>query len=944
MKRFFPDAGTCAPCPSLEDFQKLIAPLIAFFLGLVGIGAVTLAFAVCALRRKDRGKGRKWSQTIGEGVVVVTQLLLWVWNSTQGVASLFTQAQVLAPSYLAPIYSISSSLQFKGFTLSPSCYTTPFGDFWAVFYAVLGLLLGSVVSFLFYPHGYSSSAEMASLTGNGERLAVFFLPFCFLALSLGYGPITSRIVNALTCLPPSPLTIADYVGAAGDGTTLSSVPFTPTPALPTRPSFEDVLTAVANPKFASDNKLTAYLRTNVPVSLLANGAIQVCYEGPHRPVYRAAIALIPLFILGVPFAFLWALHSSKLLTPCWWCSSCRGRRTPPVLSSTQSVNPLQQQRLEQVSKRNLNDQSEPALPPYSASTVILASMGDSHLQRRFFWAEVMQKLLVAVFAGCTGISVNAKTLGLFVASQVFCVFGALLGAIILLYMKPYQALWYWKAIVGAMLYATIAATAIINILLQVRGVAWAKESSRGAILSIIPVVFAVTTLLALFIFWWPSLLKHALIKKLITPPPPPPIKIDIVDGVVGVSINPMFHHQPNWVTPSSSQAHGGEASYPVAAAAQATSTLFSRIETPQGPMWYNQALKSPFKELPPGSTTTCGWHYDPGSPLPWYNSMSGERACNVEEVASSYATSHAPLPFHDFPPPKEENLEEDEVDSGKDEDFEDDPWYLLPFLIEFDPKRPLSPPSSFIPPKTFSEQALASFAFLERQEARKKGKKVLVQDREGPFLGKESPEEVYALDLGFENETGPPLTEVSTLDASLPPPPPSFTDTVVDPPTIATHVPLPRAAQVPTHKTFAEEAQASFAFLESTKKAKKARKNRGLHGGESVSEIQEVAKESPVEALDLGFENETGPPLTEVSTLDVSLPPLPPLPPSSFTDTVVDPPAIATHVPLPRAAQVPTHKTFAEEAQASFAIMERLEARKKRGEKKISFVPLQGRM
>jgi hypothetical protein len=581
---FFFDAGVCSRCPSIKDSAVLIVGVLYFVAALLALGAATLALAVLALRKGRARSGaaqKPLRATIWEASAMVGALLLWLWNSAQGVASLFSQAQVLAPPALRGVYVAATALKFQGISVSPACFSAvPFGDFWGALAAVAGLLTALAAALLaLAAQGRRPGARCEAAARGTVGLAV-------LALTIGFGPLTTQIAGVLTCTPPQPMTVRDYLAAGGDGATLQGAPYTPTAAFPSVPPLAALLAAAASPVYASSSGLAPYLRTPVRASLLNSGAIQVCREGAHAPVYAAAQALGALFCFGFPLLTLAVLRRRYLR------DRVSGGGGGGALTAARAARPF---------------------------AVLAAAFADPRLAPHAYWLPPLQQFLVVVFSACVAVSLRTSEVPTFIASQAIAAAFALLGAAAVqcrrasLYAPQHE----WLGRVGAMLYLLVALTAALNATVRVKGVAWAAQEGRGTALATIPLVAAAALLVVLLVSWWGALLAHAT-RALVEKRPQRQLPLE-GDGLLMVA-NPLFAV----VAPP-----GGGAPRRAPRPPRTANPVWTLVMDADGDtFWYNKATKESQWKLPKGADTASGWVYVPrkrrGGGGYWRHAGTGE--------------------------------------------------------------------------------------------------------------------------------------------------------------------------------------------------------------------------------------------------------------------------------------------------------------------------------
>jgi sugar lactone lactonase YvrE len=441
---FFPARGTCAPCPTADATIAQAAPLLAFLGGLVGAGALLVGVAYRALGA--RGGETRRARLLSAGAAV-GDLLVWAWLAAQGAAALFAQAQALAPPALAPAFGAVAALQFKGVALAPACYNAPpFAAFWGAFGVVCGCAAASggallVTAFLGKraaaaagrgPESVAVATAAAPPRPRPLRVTALVLQVATLALTLGYGAITSTVAETLTCTLAAPMSLSAYALANSDGRALREALGASAPPL------GDLRAAAGNPLLAASLGLTAALRASIPVSVLASDPYTVCREGPHSAAWAAAAALAVLYTLGLPAAMLGAL---------WAGGRCKGARR--ALAAARKAPPP--------------PQPPPARPsPAPALAALLATLADPALHPRAAWLPPAQLLLTSLFTGVVAVSVRARDAGGYGGAQAVVAGAALAGAALVWRLRPYVTRQAWRRPVLAALYALTAATAVVS--------------------------------------------------------------------------------------------------------------------------------------------------------------------------------------------------------------------------------------------------------------------------------------------------------------------------------------------------------------------------------------------------------------------------------------------------------------------------------------------------
>ena len=449
--------GACAPCPPFSTLA-LLQPLLVFAAGLCACGAALAALVGCTLARSRRGR-----VTVGEALFPVANLLVWAWIAAQGLASLFAQAQSLAPEALGPLYSAAAALQFQGIALDPACYSSiPFQSFFVAL--ALALLCYAMGALALCSLRLAPSSQFYALP----------LKAAALVLTLGYGALTSEFASALVCTTPTPISVNDYLQMANDGSALLahfSIPPAKLPAL---------LAASRNPLLAAASGSIALLQAAFPVSVVASNTYQVCGEASHRTVRPLAYAMCALVTLGLPLlqlAALWATGHLKCLRR---AMAAHCQRPSASLAPT-----------------------TPALPQQPLLIALCASLTDGTLLPNSAWFSALQQLQLALITGFIALSRARLSLPLYLACQAG-IFMASLGLCTLVArLRLFKATEAWKWPVVCLLAIVTGTSAVMNALLL-----WLKGSAGAVAFSSIPLALAVITLICLLATWWQNLWKN----------------------------------------------------------------------------------------------------------------------------------------------------------------------------------------------------------------------------------------------------------------------------------------------------------------------------------------------------------------------------------------------------------------------------------------------------
>ena len=581
---YFRLRGGCKQCPAIS-FISFITPLLVFLAGLLSFGLAMVVIVYFSLKRSKRG-----TASLYEAIPPVANLIIWSWISAQGVASLFTQSQRLAPAELGPIFSAVSALQFQGIALDPACYTLiPFFSFYVSFAVVL----------------FSYTVGALALWGVGSQraclkwLSTQFLSLISLALSLGYGALTSEFSSALVCTLTAPMSVVDYLQTSNDGSAL----------LARFPHFSsadisNLVVASTNPLLAAKSGLAPILQAVIPVSVLANDPYKVCGEASHKIVRPLAIFMCAVFTLAFPLLHLWTL---------WKTGSFKGLRRMKVVQRFISGQ---------------DDGVSPSNPPSRPiCTAINETLKDSSLLSRGAWFSSFQKLQLAIITGLIAVSNARLTLFQYIFSQAVILVVCLLACVIVSrarFLKPMES---WKRPVILLLNAVTGTTAVLNTLLQVLSENNLGPRNRTAISSI-PIFLAAVISITLLCSWWLNLRLYTIL------PPGPPPELSREDT----------HLKPK----NASEIPPGVVS--------SRSPLWDSFTDDDGDsFWYSSELGISAWNLPPGAITSCGWRYEGGV---WKNTLSGAISDTPPppyRESDFFSTLQDSPPIIE-PPPQSENL------------------------------------------------------------------------------------------------------------------------------------------------------------------------------------------------------------------------------------------------------------------------------------------------
>lgn len=604
-KGYYRDSGTCTTCPRTSLLSSILIPVLVFLGGLVGFGVVALAAVYLALLHCGNGKGVRGSEKLQlyDAAVAVAQLLLWVFISAQGLASLFTQAQSVSPSYLIPLFKAASALQFKSIAADPSCYTSiPFLSFWLATITVASAGVvgvgGGLVCFLRRPY---------------RGLATAVLTLSTLALTLGYGALTGIFSSAVICTFSAPMTISDYVNAKSDGRALQRAAAALGGGVggTNSPSYADLKAASLNPTFASISGLARVLKTTIPVSVLTSDPYQVCGEAAHAYVRPTAIVMTLLYTAGLPFFGLWLL---------WVVGRLKGCR--------RKCCPAQRRfKLTAVEWGGSKSNSSKSLPPSLSRrplSALLSLLLDPTLHPPKAWTGFFELWMLAVITGCVAVAEQSGlSITAFCLAQGGVVAVSILSVAVLsfggkLYLPSHE----WKRGIKCALYGVTGITAVFNgVLFALQGNEFFSGAGKGKEwLSLVPLLLGGVVTILLIVSWWRSLFLS---------PPLTAVPTNSGGGGGGggdegapsnqefsFHTNPMFSLLPPPPQP------------PDSSSSNPPSDLWVRHKDEDGDeYWHHPATGVSAWEVPYGGSTECGWAWEEVAwgEGGWVHEVSGAR-------------------------------------------------------------------------------------------------------------------------------------------------------------------------------------------------------------------------------------------------------------------------------------------------------------------------------
>jgi hypothetical protein len=496
---YFRRSGTCAACPPFSAWA-LLRPLLVFGGALCAAG-VALAAAVWGVLRSGGGK----RAGVMEAAAPVGSLLAWAWIAAQGLASLFFQAQALAPPQLAPFYAAAAALQFQGIALDPACYSSiPF----TTFYAALGVALGCCAL-----AGAALCCLQRLEAPRARRAAAALLRGLALALALGFGALAAEFFSALVCTISAPMTVIDYLQTDNDGAALLAH----FPALP-RASIATLRAASTNPLAAAASGLTATLQATMPVSVVASDPYKVCNEAAHRAVRPLAALMCVVFTLGLPLLHLAGLRAAGRLKGLrrtqlaqWALRGSGGGRGGSSSGSGGSGSP----------------------PPRPFIVAFNEAMDDATLLRRSAWFSAAQKLQLALTTGLSAAARARLPAALYIASHSAIILASALFICVVARARLFTPAEEWRWPVMLLLNVATATAALVNMLLLVLDTRALAPAARAP-LAWVPLALAVVTAATLLGAWLRSLRRHTLAVAFLPraaaaaalappqlPPPPP---------------------------------------------------------------------------------------------------------------------------------------------------------------------------------------------------------------------------------------------------------------------------------------------------------------------------------------------------------------------------------------------------------------------------------------
>jgi hypothetical protein len=283
---FYPDGdGACARCPNLATdsvrSKSFITALVAFFSGFIGL----LVLLFCITYFVTRAKGGTLQSTL--------RITLQFWTSTLLASLVLTSACIPLqdqPGMPKPLRFVVKTLMYlhmQGISIHPSCmHLAPFFASKAVDSLAI-ILFGLTTVGVLVAHASGSASKpitascglLRKINGFFDRLH-FFPPAAFVVGMVVLYGITARMTaDTLSCIS-KPMTVQNYFGLMGDGTTLRKVGITC--GFGSAPCLPDVLARV------------------VFVSVSYSSKLIVCWEKSHAPAGVLAAVTMALVLVAFP--------------------------------------------------------------------------------------------------------------------------------------------------------------------------------------------------------------------------------------------------------------------------------------------------------------------------------------------------------------------------------------------------------------------------------------------------------------------------------------------------------------------------------------------------------------------------------------------------------------------------------------------------------------------
>lgn len=522
--------GLCVPCrDDGSGFRRIAVTPIAIVLAIfVGLGAV-IVFVIW------------WSLecTLWKATLSFIEFASWAFVATQTAAAAFRviqKASVVSHDDLSRYFTALTSLQLGGALSTTHSGTCPV----AVPYVTTWIAVG-VTLFLFT----LGSAALAFVLRAGrdrapKALWVFNLA-CSLTL-LCYGPLITAFSSSLLCSVRAPHPLASYLNMAHDGTDLRSQIDTPGSALaaalaqlraPQRPSAADLERALANATFASSfalGSLVPVLNAPVDFAVVLSDPYSVCFEGPHRAAWYAALVAGVVVVFCVPLlgfwsvgAFdscvhyvhrgfethrrTWSFHLARLESFrhrfASFTSSPRARQgaatggdsgpaaeaagAPPDATVVGAGAPAH---------------TEPVLPPFSVRSVFADALAYDGLRKGTSFFPFLTLSATGVLSTIASLT-QRETGGTpaFVAMMAVTISISLVLAYVCGTLRPFDGYVHWKNTGAQVLYALSAVTSVCSIYIY-SAVDVNTVAGRGAVFFVyLPLVFAPLAFVFIIVEW-----------------------------------------------------------------------------------------------------------------------------------------------------------------------------------------------------------------------------------------------------------------------------------------------------------------------------------------------------------------------------------------------------------------------------------------------------------
>ena len=319
--------GSCVPCyDEGSGFQRIaLTPIVVALACFLCLGAVIIAVIYWTLEC-----------TLWKACMACIEFFSWAFVATQTAAASFRviqKASIVSHDDLSQYFTGLTSLQLGGALSSTQSGTCPV----AVPYATTWVAVGVAIFLIFVGSAALSLALRAGRDRAPKALWIFNLA-CTLTL-LCYGPLITAFSSSLLCSVPEQHPLASYLSMKHDGTNLQIQIDTLGSALalalaqlrvPQRPSMSDLERAVANATFASSyalGSLVPVLNAPVDFAIVLSDPYSVCFEGPHRAAWYAALVMGVVVVFGVPLLGFWSVGAFDTCLRCVHGGAASNRRT-----------------------------------------------------------------------------------------------------------------------------------------------------------------------------------------------------------------------------------------------------------------------------------------------------------------------------------------------------------------------------------------------------------------------------------------------------------------------------------------------------------------------------------------------------------------------------------------------------------------------------------------